>query len=237
MGSLFKIGWNIIFSNSGNIGQPILGKLERRGGPRRETEANKLLNAVTEQPDLGASTPVHVLNQKNLATRATNSQDRSEEVLCVCVFFFPRKNKTLENLFSLRKKYRLKNLIRWGLYLETTCLPVNTDLLRKEAKNGPVQLFSGKEPITFGDLGSWAQSDSWKLKHVAKIRDIAECSILKFDPKTQFMSCWFYCREEVYSKGSFKPLTLSFACLALQSHGISNIPGRYLPFRNESNSA
>ena len=76
--------------------------------------------------------------------------------VCVCVwfFFFPRKNKTLENLFSLRKKYRLKNLIRWGLYLETTCLPVNTDLPRKEAKNGPVQLFSGKEPITFGDLSS-----------------------------------------------------------------------------------
>lgn len=82
---------------------------------------------------------------------------------------------------------------------------MNTELTWKEAKNGPARLFSGKEPITFGDLSSWTQSDSWKLKHVTKIRDIAECSILKFDPKTQFMSCWFYCREEVYSKGSFKP--------------------------------
>lgn len=148
------------------------------------------------------STPLHVLNQKNLGTEPRIARTGVRRFL---FFFFPRKNKTLENLFHLEKKYRLKNLIRWSLYLETTCLPVNTDLTRKEAKNGPVQLFSGKEPVTFGDLGSWAQSDGWKLKHVTKIRDIAECSILKFDPKTQFMSCWFYCREEVYSKGSFKP--------------------------------
>lgn len=73
----------------------------------------------------------------------------------MCVFFFSLgKIRLLKIFFSLRKKYRLKNLIRWGLYLETTCLPVNTDLPPKEAKNGPVQLFSGKEPITFGDLGS-----------------------------------------------------------------------------------
>lgn len=85
---------------------------------------------------------------------------------------------------------------------------MNTDLTQKEAKNGPVQLFSGKEPITFGARSSWTQSDSWKLKHVTKIRDIAECSILKFDPRTQFMSCWFYWRGEVYSKGSFKPYPL-----------------------------
>lgn len=117
-------------------------------------EANKLLNAVTEQPDLGASTPVHVLNQKNLATEPRIARTGVRRFCAYVCFFFPRKNKTLENLFSLRKKYRLKNLIRWGLYLETTCLPVNTDLPPKEAKNGPVQLFSGKEPITFGDLGS-----------------------------------------------------------------------------------
>lgn len=71
--------------------------------------------------------------------------------------------------------------------------------------NGPAHLFSGKNPVTFGDLSSWTRSDSWKLKHVTKIRDIAECSILKFDPKNQFMSCWFYWGEELYSKGSFKP--------------------------------
>lgn len=68
--------------------------------------------------------------------------------------FFSRKNKTLENLFCSGKKHRLKNLIRWNLYLETTCLPVNTELPWKAAKNGPAQLFSGKEPITFGDLSS-----------------------------------------------------------------------------------
>ena len=50
-------------------------------------EANKLLNAVTEQPYLGAFNSPSFLNQKKLGHRATNSQDRSEEVLCLFVFF------------------------------------------------------------------------------------------------------------------------------------------------------
>ena len=157
-----------------------------------------MLNAVVEQTDLGALYSPSCSEPKKHRHRAMYGHDRS------WVFFLG----TLESLFhsgKKKKKHRLKNLIRWSLYLETTCFPVNTALPQKEAKNGPAQLFSGKEPITFGDLNSWTQSDSWKRQHVTKIRDIAECSILKFDPKTQFMSCWFYWREEVFSKGPFSP--------------------------------
>ena len=50
-------------------------------------EANKLLNAVTEQPYLGAFNSPSCPKPKKLGHRATNSQDRSEEVLCLFVFF------------------------------------------------------------------------------------------------------------------------------------------------------
>ena len=63
-------------------------------------EANKLLNAVIEQRDLGAFNSPSRPKPKKLGHRATNSQDRSEEGF---FFFFPRKNKTLENLFHLEK--------------------------------------------------------------------------------------------------------------------------------------
>lgn len=154
----------------------------------------------------------------------------------VRICFPPRKNKALENLFRSRRNHRLRNLIRWRLYLASTRLPVNTWLPRKEAKNGPARLFSGKEPITFGDLSSWTQSDSWKLKHVTKIRDIAECSILKSDPKTQFVSCWFHWREEAYSKDSFKRESLLWFFWPFSPTGLRS-PWRLFALRNESNSA
>lgn len=50
-------------------------------------EANKLLNAVTEQPDLGAFNSPSCPKPKKLGHRAMNSQDRSEEVLCLFVCF------------------------------------------------------------------------------------------------------------------------------------------------------
>ena len=57
------------------------------GRSQKEMEANKLLNAVTEQPYLGAFNSPSCPKPKKLGHRATNSQDRSEEVLCLFVFF------------------------------------------------------------------------------------------------------------------------------------------------------
>ena len=49
-------------------------------------EANKLLNAVIEQRDLGAFNSPSRPKPKKLGHRATNSQDRSEEGF---FFFLP----------------------------------------------------------------------------------------------------------------------------------------------------
>lgn len=57
------------------------------GRSQKEMEANKLLSAVTEQPDLGAFNSPSRPKPKKLGHRAMNSQDRSEEVLCLFVCF------------------------------------------------------------------------------------------------------------------------------------------------------
>lgn len=85
-------------------------------------------------------TPLHVPKQKK-NTGAEPCLAMTGVRGCCC--FFLGKVKLLKTFFTRDKKktHRLKNLIRWSLYLETTCFPVNTELPQKKLRMDPHNYF------------------------------------------------------------------------------------------------
>lgn len=105
--------------------------------PKRKLKTIRCSVLLWNSPIWVLSIPLHIPNQKE------NTKQNMGMEPCIAMArvksFFSRKNKTLENPFPSRKKHRLKNLIRWSLYLATTCFPVSTELTWKKAKTGPTR--------------------------------------------------------------------------------------------------